>query len=107
MRGLSRGPSLTVRLWDAKDGNPGAPRQVLGIPVVNVLAARGDADGALVALHDRRIALTGSVTAVGHHRMLRTYVRGRARTKDDERYLEWLAVVSDVLEHMQPESRSR
>jgi hypothetical protein len=39
--------------------------------------------------------------------VLRTYVRGRARTKDDRAYRAWLAEVAAVLERMLPESRSR
>jgi hypothetical protein len=102
---MNRGPSLTVRPWNADDGNPGTPQQVLGIPVDHVLAERTDAPGALVALRDHRIALTGPLAAIGRHRVLRTYVRGRARTRDDAPYREWLAEVSEVLKHMQPESR--
>jgi hypothetical protein len=103
---MSRGPSLTVRPWDTSDGNPGRPQHVLGIPVDQLLAERPDAPGALVALQDRRFALTGPIAAIGRRRMLRTYVRGRARTKDDQAYRAWLAQVSEVLERMQPESRS-
>jgi N-acyl-D-aspartate/D-glutamate deacylase len=100
-------PNLTVRAWNPHDGNPGSPEHVLGIPVDRLLAKRPDAPGALVALRDRRLALTGQVAAIGRHRMLRTYVRGRARTKDDRAYRAWLAEVAEVLERMLPESRSR
>jgi hypothetical protein len=100
-------PSLTVRAWSARDGNPGSPEQVLGIPVDRLLAKRPDAPGALVALKDRRFALTGPIAAIGRHRVLRAYVRGRARTKTDSAYRAWLAEVSDVLESMLPESRPR
>jgi hypothetical protein len=103
---MSRGPSLTVRPWAAGDGDPGAPTRVLGITVDAVIAKRTDAPGALVALHDHRVALTGPIAAVGRHRTLRTYVRGRARAKDDPDYREWLAEVSRVLKQMQPESRA-
>ena len=100
-------PTLTVRAWNPHDGNPGSPEHVLGIPVDRLLAERPDAPGALVALRDRRLALTGQVAAIGRHRVLRTYVRGRARTKDDRAYRAWLAEVAEVLERMLPESRSR
>jgi hypothetical protein len=53
---------------------------------------------------DRRLALTGELAVIGRHRALRTYVRGRARTKDDQAYRTWLAEVAAVLERMQPES---
>jgi hypothetical protein len=104
---MSQRPSLTVRRWSPDDGHPGSPDQVLGIPVDHLLASRPDAPGALVALQDRRVALTGPIAAVGHHRALRTYVRGRARSKDDSSYRAWLADVAALLEHMQPESRFR
>lgn len=100
-------PNLTVRRWNPHDGNPGCPQQVLGIPVDRLLARRPDAPGALVALKDQRFALTGQIAAIGRHRMLRTYVRGRARTKTDRAYRAWLAEVSNLLESMQPEVRAR
>ena len=100
-------PTLTVRRWDADDGDPGSPQRVLGVPVDRLLAERTDAPGALVALADRRLALTGPIAAIGRHRALRTYVRGRARTKDDKAYRRWLAEVAELLERMQPESHSR
>jgi hypothetical protein len=100
-------PNLTVRAWSPQDGNPGCPQQVLGIPVDRLIASRPDAPGALVALKDQRFALTGRVAAIGRHRMLRTYIRGRARTKTDRAYRAWLAEVSEVLERMLPESRAR
>ena len=98
-------PTLTVRRWSVDDGDPGSPQRVLGVPVDHLLAERPDAPGALVALRDRRLALTGQIAAIGRHRALRTYVRGRARTKDDRAYRAWLAEVAAVLERMQPESR--
>jgi hypothetical protein len=100
-------PNLTVRAWSPQDGDPGCPQQVLGITVDRLIASRPDAPGALVALKDQRFALTGQVAAIGRHRMLRTYVRGRARTKTDRAYRAWLAEVSEVLERMLPESRAR
>ena len=104
---MNRGPNLTLRLWDARDGDPGEPERVLGIPVDHLLAQRADAPGALVVLEDRRLALTGTLAAVGFHRFLWTYVRQRARTKRDQAYRTWLAEVSAVLDRMRPESRSR
>ena len=100
-------PSLTVRAWDPDDGNPGNPKRVLGIPVERLLAKRPDAPGALVALEDRRFALTGQIAAIGRHRVLRTYVRGRARSKPDRAYRAWLAEVSEMLESRLPERSFR
>ena len=101
---MSGRPTLTVRRWRADDGDPGSPERVLGVPVDHLLAERPDAPGALVALQDRRLALTGEIAVIGRHRALRTYVRGRARTKDDQAYRTWLTEVAAVLERMQPES---
>jgi hypothetical protein len=100
-------PSLTVRAWNPSDGDPGSPEHVLGVPVARLLAKRPDAPGALVALNDRRFALTGQIAAIGRHRPLRLYVRGRARTKTDPSYRAWLAEVSDLLGSLLPESRPR
>jgi hypothetical protein len=104
---VNRGPNLTLRLWDVRDGDPGEPERVLGIPVDRLLARRADAPGALVVLEDRRLALTGPLAAVGLPRFLREYVRQRARSKRDQAYRTWLAEVSVVLDRMRPEARGR
>lgn len=96
-----------MRAWNPDDGNPGSPQQVLGIPVERLLAERPDAPGALVALEGRRFALTGQLAAVGRPRVLRTYVRGRARSKPDRAYRAWLTEVSEMLERMLPERSFR
>jgi hypothetical protein len=100
-------PNLTVRAWSPQDGDPGCPQQVLGIPVDRLLARRPDAPGALVVLTDRRFALTGPIAAIGRHRMLRTYVRRRERTRTDRAARAWLTEVSVLLERMLPESQGR
>ena len=104
---MNRGPNLTLRLWDPRDGDPGDPERVLGIAVDRILTRRTDAPGALVVLADRRLAMTGVLAAVGLHRFLRAYVRQRARSKRDPAYRTWLAEVSAVLDCMRPESRPR
>lgn len=101
---LNRGPTLTLRPWDARDGDPATPDHVLGITVDRLLAQRADA---LVALDDRRFALTGPIAAVGRHRVLRSYVRERAHHQEDRAYRGWLTEVSKFLERMRPESRHR
>lgn len=104
---LNRGPTLTLRPWNARDGDPATPDHVLGITVDRLLAQRADAPGALVALDDRRFALTGPIAAVGRHRVLRSYVRERAHHQEDRAYRDWLTEVSKFLERMRPESRHR
>ena len=107
MGALYRGPTLTLRPWDARDGDPATPDHVLGIAVDRLLAQRADAPGALVALDDRRFALTGPIAAVGRHRVLRSYVRQRAHYREDQAYRDWLTEVSEFLERMRSESRHR
>ncbi len=104
---MNRGPTLTVRLWDVHDGDPSKPDRVLGIPVGRLLATRTDAPGALVELRDRRFALTGPLAAIGRYRVLRAYVRERAHTRTDPAYRDWLGEVSEQLERMQPDSKTR
>ena len=102
----NRGPTLTVRPWDARDGDPARPEHVLGVPVDHFIVARSDSPGALVALADRRVALTGPIAAIGRHHALRSYVRGRAYEARDRAEREWLGQVSASLEHIHPESRA-
>jgi len=97
---------LTVRPWDARDGDPGQPERVLGVPVGHLIVARPDRPGALVALADRRIALTGPIAAIGRQHALRSYLRGRAHTARDRAEREWLRQVSATLADLCAESRS-
>src|SRR3954454_10932188 len=101
---MSQGPTLTVRTWNADEGDPARPRRVRGVPVDHLLAQRTGAPGTLAVLRDGRVALTGSILAVGRHSALRAYVRGRARTIDDPADRRWLDVVSKILEGMEPEA---
>jgi hypothetical protein len=102
----NRGPSLTVRPWDARDGDPAHPEHVLGVPVDHLIVARTDGAGALVALTDHRVALTGRIAAIGRHHALRSYVRSRAHDAHDRAEREWLGEVSATLERIHPESRA-
>ena len=101
---LNRGPTLTVRPWDVRDGDPAAPEQVFGVAVDHLLASRLDAAGALVALEDRRVALAGPIGAIGRPRALGSYVRGRARGISDPADRAWLEQVSTLLERLESES---
>jgi hypothetical protein len=102
-----RGPMLTVRRWDAGDGDPARPRQVLGVRVDRDILTRSDAAGALVALEDGRVALTGPIVAIGRRGALRSYLRSRARAVDDGADREWLEEVSDALARIRPGAPSR
>jgi hypothetical protein len=101
----NRGPTLTVRPWDARDGDPADPERVFGVAVDHVIAARHDAAGALVALADRRVALTGPIAAIGRHHALRSYIRSRAHEMRDGADRAWLEQVLSILEQIHPESR--
>ena len=101
-----RGPTLTVRPWDARDGDPAQPQRVLGVPVDHLIVARTDGPGALVALADRRVALTGRIAAIGRRHALRFYVRARAHEARDRAEREWFGQVSATLADMHAESRS-
>ncbi len=63
---------FTARPWSPeRDGDPGDPDQIQGVPVAQRLRIRRDGSGALVALADGRYAATGAdVLAVGGRRRL-------------------------------------
>jgi cell volume regulation protein A len=71
-------PSVTsVRPWQASDGDPSRPREVLGLEVVEQLRTRRDEPGALVALADGRFAVTGPLLGVGPSGELQAFARRR------------------------------
>ncbi len=76
-RVLSRPAVTTMRPWDPADGNPGRPRSVVGLDVVDQLRTRRDEPGALVALADGRFAVTGRLLAVGPSGELQGVARRR------------------------------
>ena len=71
-------PVYTVRRWEERDGDPGHPRAILGIPVVEHLRSRNDRPGALVALDDGRYAVSGPLLAVGSAAQIQAHARKRA-----------------------------
>ena len=86
---------FTSRPWDEeRDGDPGYPREILGVEVREHLRTRRDERGALVALTDGRYALTGSSLAVGSPRKVQAYCRRRlAREEDDTARAWWQEVI--------------
>ena len=70
-------PVFLVRPWTEEDGDPGYPREVLGVPVFERLRTRRDVPGALVVLEDGRHAVTGPAVAAGSARQLQDYARRR------------------------------
>jgi cell volume regulation protein A len=63
---------FSVRPWNPpRDGDPGHPEEIEGIPIAQRLRTRRDGSGALVALADGRYAATSAeVLAVGGRRRL-------------------------------------
>jgi hypothetical protein len=74
----ARSHTFTSRGWLGDDGDPARPQQVLGVPVIEQLATRPDAPGALVRLADRRFALTGPTVAAGLSHQLDRHIQRRA-----------------------------
>jgi hypothetical protein len=98
----NRGPTLTVRPWDVRDGDPARPERVFGVRVDRQIITRPDAAGALVALADHRVALTGPIAAIGRYGALRSYARSRARDRRKRADRDWLTEVAAALERMHP-----
>jgi cell volume regulation protein A len=80
---------LTVRPWGPGDGDPGFPREVLGIPVTAHLLTRLDRPGALVSLGDGRYAFTGPVLGVGSASALQAAARRRLAEARSETERDW------------------
>jgi hypothetical protein len=82
-------PIFTVRRWEADDGDPARPAEVLGIEVVEILRSRHDVPGALVALADGRYAFTGPAVVVGSARQLQDYAARRQRHVEGNAERAW------------------
>jgi potassium/hydrogen antiporter len=88
---------LTVRPWEPADGEPGFPREVLGIPVTAQLLARLDRPGALVALADGRYAFTGPILGVGSASALQAAARRRLDGAGSDPEIAWWREVIGAL----------
>ena len=82
-------PVYTVRRWEERDGDPGHPRAILGIPVVEHLRSRNDRPGALVALDDGRYAVSGPLLAVGSAAQIQAHARKRAGLAESDGERAW------------------
>lgn len=60
---------LETRAWKTSDGDPSAPRRVLGRQVTTVLLVSDEPASAVVLLADGRCALTGHRLVVGGDRL--------------------------------------
>ncbi|HWC27077.1 MAG TPA: potassium/proton antiporter [Solirubrobacteraceae bacterium] len=85
----SGAPIFTTRPWTEADGNPDAPAEVLGLPVVERLNTRWDVPGALVVLKDGRYAVTGPHLLVGSREQLQWHARRRLRNAATDAERAW------------------
>jgi hypothetical protein len=82
------------RPWESADGDPGYPKRVNGVPVIDQLLTRIDEAGALVSLEDGRYAFTGPTVAMGSANALQATARRRlaaATTEEDRAW--WREVI--------------
>ena len=90
-------PVFTVRQWEAGDGDPARPREVLGRKVIEHLRTRHDTAGALVALEDGRYAVSGGLVVAGSAAQVQAYARRRLGLTDDDAERAWLQEVIGAL----------
>ena len=88
---------FSTRSWSAEDGDPGFPKEVEGVAVVQQLRTRRDKPGALVALDDGRFAVTGPLLASGGPLQLQRYARRRLSSEKDAAARAWWQEVIGAL----------
>ena len=82
-------PIFTTRPWTKADGDPDAPKEVLGLKVVERLNTRWDVPGALVVLEDGRYAVTGPHVLVGAREQVQWHARRRLKSAADDAERAW------------------
>jgi cell volume regulation protein A len=88
-----------VRPWQADDGDPSRPSEILGLEVVEQLRTRRDEPGALVALEDGRFAVCGPLLAVGPSGELQAFARRRLARASAAAERAWWREVVGALAH--------
>ena len=88
---------FSTRPWSADDGDPGFPKEVEGVAVVQQLRTRRDKPGALVALDDGRFAVTGPLIAWGGPLQLQRHARRRLSSEKDAAARAWWQEVIGAL----------
>ena len=88
---------FSTRPWSAEDGDPGFPKEVEGVAVVQQLRTRRDKPGALVLLDDGRFAVTGPLLASGGPLQLQRYARRRLSSEKDAAARAWWQEVIGAL----------
>ena len=95
---VTRGSTVfTTRPWRYEDGDPGRPRTVGRVHVVEQLRTRRDAAGAVVALADGRFAFTGPVVAIGSAQQVQDAARRRLRIAASDADAAWWREVIGAL----------
>lgn len=87
-----RRPIFSTRPWapGLDDGDPGRPRKVGGVEVIEQLRTRRDGTpGAAVSLADGRYAFTGPVVALGSPALVQDAARRRLRTAAGDAEEAW------------------
>jgi cell volume regulation protein A len=88
---------FTARPWNDDDGDPGFPRRLLGVDVVEHMRTRRDTRGALVLLEDGRYAVSGPLLAVGGASQIQRYARRRLAEESDDAARAWWQEVIGAL----------
>jgi cell volume regulation protein A len=88
---------FTARPWRESDGDPAHPREIAGVPVVELVRTRRDVPGALLLLADGRYAVSGHVLAIGPRLSVQRYARERVRRARDDGERVWCQEIIGVL----------
>ncbi len=88
---------FTARRWTEEDGDPGFPRSVAGVNVLDHVRTRRGVPGALVLLEDGRFAVTGPLLAVGGAAQLQRFARRRLADESDDAARAWWQEVIGAL----------
>ena len=103
-----RSPIFSVKPWPAELGDPAAPEEVDGVPVRRVLRTRREQRGALLALDDGRLAVTGEgVVATGGPAQLQRYCRDRIRRSKSDQAQAWWQEVTGVVTQTRAQAGAR
>jgi cell volume regulation protein A len=98
-----RHPIFSAWRWNHdREGDPGAPAEIRGEPVVDRLRIRRDTPGGLFVLSDGRYAITGPLAAVGGRDDVSQWARRRIRRAGPEERA-WLQTVVGALASDLPE----
>ena len=93
-----RSPIFSVKPWQEDQGDPADPGEVNGTPVRRVLRTRREQRGALLAMADGRLAVTGDgVVATGGAAQLLRYSRDRILRAESAQAVAWWQEVAGAV----------